>query len=152
MKNINPTKIGENILLLLYTEVLLRFEKDLTHHKSFDIRSKGFRQTQKQIDLTIRAKDKKSELLQEISNLSFIKGESPKNIFIFVRNKKESRAKSLFRHLRNSVAHGIYEKKKIGKYEYLLFEDFHQKKLTMIGQIRLLDLNLFIEALSATRK
>jgi len=148
--NIDPDKIGDHTLLELYKNIQLVWERAYKNQKTgFNIRRKLFTTFRKRTGLKIIIQTQNA-IETCAQNEGFFDHSRKQNIFIF--NSTNSQAYDLFRHLRNSVAHGNFEKKNIAEKTYLTFSDFHRKRRTMIGKIELSELKTFIEALHATKK
>ncbi len=139
--NINKDKLEDEIFKLLYINILLVWERKYKLQKTgYSIRNKYFKEFIHLRGLGIYvAKDKKG-IKKDINKILKEKdlSNSKDNYFVFQSNT--SYAYDIFRHLRNSVAHGNYTKEKIGKNSYLNFKDTYRNKLTMFGQVKCTDL------------
>ncbi|HIL41945.1 MAG TPA: hypothetical protein EYG35_01005 [Gammaproteobacteria bacterium] len=147
--NINKNGIDDEILVFLYRNILLFYERFLKAKGSgYSVRSKIFKKVKKEFELhwfvvdTIGA----FKCAYTEKNLSEMKG----NYFLFTSNRAQ--IPELFRHLRNSIAHGKFEKKKIQGRVFIIFEDSYQKQSTMCGQIELKKLEEFVSLLYKSKK
>jgi len=154
MKNPNPTKIDNTVIAWLYTEVLLRWEKEL-NEKGFYIRSKGFSKYRKEKTIKLAISDNLEDLPDTFNEWHPILRLQPQNIFVYYNDGK-GKAKSLYFHLRNAIGHGHIERIKIGRSDYYYFESFKTSaslhKERMKGQIKASMLKDFITALQLTVK
>lgn len=142
--NINKDKIDSNIFSLLYINVLLVWERAFKTKKTgFSVRTKYFKSFKSENSLEIYVAKNSDDIKSIIKSNEL--NNSNNNFFVYTSNNSQSY--DLFRHLRNSVAHGNYQKQKIGRYNFLIVEDLFRNKLTMCGQVKMLDLEGLIYAL-----
>lgn len=143
----NILSLSDRELQFGYKDVVLYYEKKLIKEKT------GF--NRKRLDNYL--KDKKIDLSSKgvVGNNDF----KNKNVSFFQYDKddKLSEIVSLFKHLRNSFAHGNVEKTYINKRPYYCFEDCYtagKKKgqQSMIGQIPQRDFKGFITELKENQK
>jgi len=150
MKNVNVSGVSKATFVFLYMEVLLRWELELKD-KPFSIRDKEFRTFQKNEAIELLSIDNLDELSSNVPRFMSRIGEEQSNFFLF-HNNKVSQAKSLFKHLRDAVAHGNIKQMKIGRFNYLRFENYYQNRTRMIGQIKAARLEGYVQALHGTVK
>jgi hypothetical protein len=131
-------------------EVLLRWELEL-QGKSFSIRDKGFRVFQKSESLELLVVDKLDDLSSCVAKVMKRLGEEQASFFLFYNNQG-SQAKSLFKHLRDAIAHGNISQMKIGRSNYLRVENHYRNNTRMVGQIKAVRMEDFIHALHGTVK
>ncbi len=142
--NINKDKVEHATLILLYKNILLVWERVFKLQKlGYSIRSRSFKIFKSNNGLTIYPAKNNKEIETIVTENSL--KESLDNYFVFTPNN--SQVYELMRHLRNSVAHGNYNKKKMGRLNYIQFEDRYRKDITMIGQLKLKDLEELILAI-----
>lgn len=138
-------EISDNIIVRLYKEILIKFEKELKFEKTgYDIKNKKLQFFIKEMNLTLTPVNSKATInKQSLGN---------QNIIYF--KYSGSQPYELLRHFRNVVAHGKIEKVKIGKLNFLIFEDLNEKKkdITMYGQIQENKLFDFIERLIQAKR
>ena len=137
----------------LYLNLLVPWEtiyRDLPKKGTFDIRSKEFTAFKRDNGLIVTALDTKAEANKEIGScLSFYV--EPKQIVIFQKGDN-SRARSLFKHLRNSVAHAHVERVKIDNRWFLIFSSKSESRYVLKAQIQQSKLRDLIAALKSTAK
>lgn len=137
----------------LYLNLLVPWEekyKNIPQKGNFDIRSKEFTAFKRVNELFVVALNTKAEAHKEIEeNTNF--GTMNKQIIIFQKGDG-SRARSLFKHLRNSVAHAHVEKIKIENKWFLLFSAAREKQHILKAQIQQSKLGDLIAALKSTIK
>lgn len=137
----------------LYLNLLVPWEtvyKDLPIKGSFDIRSKEFTVFKRDNELLISILNTKAEVDKEVkANTSF--GVEGKQIIILQKGDN-SRARSLFKHLRNSVAHAHVDREKIKNKWYLLFSAKSDGKYVIKAQIQESRLGELIAAIKSTAK
>ena len=137
----------------LYLNLLVPWEKvyrDLPKKGRFDIRSKDFTAFKRDNGLVIKALDTKAEADKEIDAcVSFYV--EPKQIVIFQKGDN-SRARSLFKHLRNSVAHAHVERIKIKNRWFLIFSAKSSGRYVLKAQVQQSKLGDLIAALKSTAK
>ena len=138
-------EISNKTIVRLYREVLIKFEKELKFEKTgYDIKNKKLQFFIKEMNLTLTPVNSKAIIIkQSLGN---------KNIIYF--KYSGSQPHELLRHFRNIVAHTKIEKNKIGKFNFLIFEDLNEKKkdITMYGQIQENKLFDFIERLIQAKR
>ena len=138
-------EISDNIIVKLYKEILIKFEKELKNKKiGYDIKNKKLQLFIKKINLKLIPVDSKTTInKQSLGN---------KNIIYF--KYSGSQPYELLRHFRNIVAHNKIEKDKIGRLNFLVFESWSQnnKGITMYGQIQENKLFDFIERLIQAKR
>lgn len=146
--NINKDKIDSDIFCLLYINIILVWERAFKTKKTgFSVRTKYFKSFKSENSLDIYIA-KNSDDIKNIIKTNRL-NDSKNNFFVYTSNN--SQAYDLFRHLRNSVAHGNYKKQKIGKYNFLVVQDLCRNKLTMYGQVKMVSLEGLIYALYQTK-
>ena len=137
----------------LYLNLLVPWEKvyrDLPTKGTFDIRSKEFTAYKRDNELEISVLGTKAESVKAINeNMSFIS--ESKQLAIFQKGDN-SRARSLFKHLRNSVAHAHVERVKIKYKWFLIFSAMSDGKYVLKAQIQESKLGDLIAALKSTAK
>lgn len=137
----------------LYLNLLVPWEtvyRDLPKKGSFDIRSKEFTAYKRDNGFEVEVLGTKTESDNEINkNASF--GSEAKQLAIFQKGDN-SRARSLFKHLRNSVAHAHVERVKIKNKWYLIFSAKNDGKYVLKAQIQESKLGDLIAALKSTAK
>lgn len=141
---------------VLYLGLLTPWEtqlKQLPQSGSFDIRSKDFIKFKRSNALMVKAKKTVTETDMEIG--SYKKNETvAEQIIIVSKGGDNSTARSMFRNLRNSVAHASVNKVKIKNKNYLIFEAKNPNtKLKMLyAKIQNSKIKDFIAALKSTVK
>ena len=137
----------------LYLNLLVPWEmvyKNLPIKGSFDIRSKEFTVFKRDNELLISILNTKAEVDKEVkANTSF--GVDIKQIIILHKGDN-SRARSVFKHLRNSVAHAHVDREKIKNKWYLLFSAKSDGKYVIKAQIQESKLGELIAAIKSTAK
>ena len=137
----------------LYLHLLVPWEtyyKKLPKQGSFDIRSKKFTAYKRDNEFEMKVLDTTAMSDKEIrENVHFIA--EAKELAIFQKGDN-SRARSLFKHLRNSVAHAHVERVKIRNKWFLVFSTKSGEKYVLKAQIQESKLRDFIAALKATAK
>lgn len=137
----------------LYLNLLVPWEREfkiLPTKGSFDIRSKKFTAYKRDNEFELKALGTKAESDKEISeNVSF--GLEAKQLAMFQKGDN-SRARSLFKHLRNSVAHAHVERIKIENKWFLVFSAMSDEKYVLKAQIQESKLGDLIAALKSTAK
>jgi len=134
----------------LYTEVLLRWEKEF-RGREFDIRDKQFKAFRKDNNVELIATDSIDDV--EIATIERSAVFEAKPMSLFVYHKCEnSRAKSPFKHLRDAVGHGHIRQIKIDAANYFSFQNVYKGRTRMSGQIKAARLKDFIHALHETVK
>lgn len=138
-------KINDKTIVRLYNEVLIKFEQELKDEKTgYNIKNKKLQSFKKEIGL----------ILIQVNSKDIIKKEALGNKNIIYFKYSGSQPYELLRHFRNVVAHGKIEKVKIGKLNFLIFEDLNEKKkdITMYGQIQENKFFDFIEMLIQAKR
>jgi hypothetical protein len=137
----------------LYLNLLVPWEtfyRDIPENGAFDIRSKEFTAFKRDNKFEIKVLETKPESDKEINeNVSF--GSEAKQLAIFQKGDN-SRARSLFKHLRNSVAHAHVERLKIRNKWFLIFSAKSNGKYVLKAQIQESKLGDFITALKSTAR
>ncbi|MDV6346293.1 HEPN family nuclease [Nitrosomonas sp. Is35] len=145
--------LDRNTAANLYLNLLVPWEtvyRDIPEKGGFDIRSKEFTAYKRDNKFEIKPLNTKSESDKEINeNLSF--GSEARQLAIF-QIGNNSRARSLFKHLRNSVAHAHVERLKIKNKWFLIFSAKSDDKYVLKAQIQESKLRDFIAALKSTAK
>ena len=137
----------------LYLNLLVPWEtlyRDLPKNGSFDIRSKEFTSYKRNNEFELKALGTKSESDYEINN-NILFGSEAKQLAIFQKGDN-SRARSLFKHLRNSVAHAHVERVKLKNKWFLIFSAKSDGKYVLKAQIQESKLGDLITALKSTAK
>ena len=137
----------------LYLNLLVPWEKvyrDLPTKGSFDIRSKEFTAYKRDNEFELEVLGTKAESDKAINeNPSFI---SESKQLAIIQKGDNSRARSLFKHLRNSVAHARVERVKIKNKWFLIFSAMSDGKYVLKAQIQESKLGDLIAALKSTAK
>jgi len=137
----------------LYLNLLVPWEKmykDLPQKGEFDIRSKEFTTFKRDKKLLISVFNTKAEAHKEISENKAFSCEA-KQIVLFQKGDN-SRARSLFKHFRNSIAHAHVKREKIQNRWFLIFEAEKGGKSFFKAQVLQSRLSEFIAALKSTAK
>lgn len=112
----------------LYLKVILPWEnyyKSLPDGYRFDIRGKKFKAFIKNHGILIKTYPNIKET--EVALSSLVGSNENKDQFIIFRHGDESKARSIFKHLRNATAHGNVRVIKIKGKRYYLFEAYEVK-------------------------
>lgn len=137
----------------LYLNLLVPWEKkfkSLPQTGTFDLRNKQFKQFIREVKLDIQSFESHEHLKSAIeSNSSF--GTEATNLLFFQKGDN-SRARSIIRNLRNSIAHAQVEKIKINKVFFVIFTAEHQGKTKLQAQVELSKLAEFFVAVKSTVK
>lgn len=137
----------------LYLNLLVPWEtvyRDLPQKGNFDIRSKVFIAFQRDNEIVISSLDTKAESDKEIRSVNAY-GSEGKQIIIFQKGDN-SRARSLFKHLRNAIAHAHVDRVKIENRWFLIFSGIRDSKYVLKAQIKQSKLGDLIAALKSTAK
>ena len=141
----NIESLSNDELLFAYKDVILYYEKLVKDKKGFYINSKEFQSFIKDKNILI-----KNTTAEEIK-IAFNTKKLTESYFLFTTSNY-SQVRDLYRHLRNSFAHGLFTKTEIKKTVFLCFDDIYNKKYTMRGQIQKELFVEFIEKLQQTKK
>ena len=137
----------------LYLNLLIPWEtiyKGIDQKGNFDIRSKEFTSFKRDNELLLSILNTKAEADKEIkANTDF--GLESKQIVILQKGDN-SRARSLFKHLRNSVAHAHADRVKIKNKWFLVFTAISDNKYVLKAQIQQSKLGELIAAIKSTVK
>lgn len=143
--NINKDNIKNSDFLLLYINILLFHERHLKGNSGYDVRSKSIKDFKDKYGLVLKKMDTGSIASNSNANIT--------GNYLFFTDTKNNQVVSIFYHLRNSIAHGKFTKKKIGRHNFILFEDQQNGgRCTMKGQIGLSKLEEFIYSLYKSNK
>jgi len=136
----------------LYLNVLVPWEetyRDLPRKGTFDIRSKPFTSYRRKHELEMTVYETKRDSDAAIQQDPRIGTESV-DLLIFQKGDN-SRARSLFKHLRNSIAHAHVQRKKIDSRWFLVFEArSSDDKKVFGGQLQQSRMSEFVAALKST--
>lgn len=149
--NLDPKTIKfQNKIAKMYFEIVLFCEKELKKNDN----AKGYQKSIfsssnlckiNKISIIQNEVNKMKQLFKE-SEYDFCKD---RNFFISIKNSY-STIPSLLIKLRNSIAHGNFEIKKIGKKNFFIFfDEDRNKNLTMKGQI---EEKIFFDFISELKK
>ena len=137
----------------LYLNLLTPWEKVfsvLPIKGSFDIRSKEFSAFKREYDFKVVVLSNQTESDKAIIENKLFNYQ-PKQLAIFSKGDN-SRARSLFKHLRNAIAHAQIVKVKIQNKWYLIFSAQRDGKYVLKVQIQQSNLGELIAALKSTAK
>ena len=137
----------------LYLNLLVPWEKvykDLPSKGSFDIRSKEFTAYKRDNGFELKVLGTKTESDKIINETEAFKSEAKQ--LAIIQKGDNSRARSLFKHLRNSVAHAHVERLKIKSKWFLIFSAMSGGKYVLKAQIQESKLGELIAALKSTAK
>ena len=146
---------NNKIIAKLYVSVLIPWEKHIKYLEPkgiFDIRSKEFLKFKRAASLAIRSVDNSTGAHETI--LAHLTSQLPPQNIVIVLKGDLSIARCIFRHLRNSIAHGNIEAIKIKNNNYLKFIDINPRNENhnFIMILRARNLEHFISALMTTIK
>lgn len=149
--------INRKIAAELYLRILVPWEaeyKQLPITGYFDIRSKAFTAYRRQKDFILEIHATKADSDSAVkANIIF--GKEAKQFVVFQKGSG-SRARSLLKHLRNSVAHAHLERVKIKNIWFIIFTSYSEdstgksKSILLRAQIKESELSFFISALQST--
>jgi len=146
--------ISKTIASELYLDLLVFWEKEaknLPKTGYFDIRRKKFQDYKRAVNLKVIVM-KNSQLSNDTIESYKINTQIPEQIVVFSKGDSSS-ARSLFRHLRNSIAHAHIEVKKISKCNYLIFSAKNTKgKNILFAKLKQSEIKSFISAIKSTIK
>lgn len=155
----SPKNIDDELLVLLYREILYPWEVNYQNCKfSMPRKQEGFKKFCTDNNIVIDGPTSSSKI-QEMQG-SFIKETRKVNgLFRFSHGwrgtgkNRESYTipKCLLYHMRNSIAHASFGKKKYQGIDYLYFEGWFRGKLKLQAQIQVSLINKFMDSLVSTK-
>jgi hypothetical protein len=138
----------------IYLGILVEWErtyKDLPQIGNFDIRSKEFSAFKRTNSLEVLSYENATLSDEAISSRTELHSQ-PKQIVLFQKGSN-SRARGLFKHIRNSIAHSHVERVKIKNKWFICFSAKNDKgKQVLHAQLIQNKLTPFISALKSTVK
>jgi hypothetical protein len=137
----------------LYLDLLVPWEtkfKTLETKGNFDLRAKALTEFKRVNKLQFKVESNGSD--SEFAIGKFLASAPKAEQVVIVAKGDNSGARSLLRHIRNSVAHADVCKKKIKNKNYVLFSASNKNKRLLYAQIRESQLKEFISAIKSTVK
>lgn len=147
--------LDRKIAAKLYLDLLFPWEtkvKNLEAKGNFDLRVKEFTEFRRSENITFTVKKNSVESDAAITEYLSEKAKS-EQVVILAKGGDSSGARSLFRNLRNSVAHANVSKMKISNKKFIIFEGLsHNGKKVLYAKIQESRLREFISAIRSTVK